>query len=103
MHDDDAGSGLRNHACHIRISTQAGDVIDNIRARIHRSLSDGGLVGINRNQGLRLAAELLDDGDHALNFLFEWDAVGAGAGGFAADIEDVRPFLNKLQSLFASG
>ena len=96
MHNDDAGSGLRNDARHILISTQAGDVIDNVRTRIHGGLSDGSLVGINRNQGLRLLAQSLDHGDHTLDFLFEWDAVGAGPGGFAADIEDIRPFLNKL-------
>jgi len=78
----------------------AADVVDYLGAGFDGETSGGGVKGVYRDEGAGLC---LEDGfdcgkDTGLFFVRrEWNRVGAG--GFAADVEDIGTFLEHLESL----
>ncbi len=50
---------------------------------------DGDLAGVDRDGRGHLGSDGADHGRGAADFLFDSDFRRAGAGGFAADVEDV--------------
>ncbi len=60
---------------------------------------DGGFVGVDGNGDFDLGGEALNDGEDAVEFFGFGDRSGAGAGGFAADVEDVSALVDERKGL----
>lgn len=92
VHDDETGLGSCGKAGHGGVATESGHVVEDVGSGIQRGTGDGGLHGIDGDEGLRLGTNGADDRDDATEFLRLIDGLGSGAGGLAADVEDVGPF-----------
>ena len=60
-------------------------------------LGDGRFLGVDGNDGIGLAGEFFDDRHDAAQFLGFIDGRRAGAGGFAADVQQLRAIGGQLQ------
>ena len=70
---------------HLRIATESGDVVHELRSQLERTTGDFGLRGVDRD---RCAVQRLQDGHDTPELLVGGDAFGAGPGRFAADVDD---------------
>ena len=99
VHDDEARLGVSGDARHGGIATQTGDVVDDVSPGIQRSTGDGGLHGIDGDQSLRLGTHGADHRQHAAEFLGFIHGFSAWAGGFTADVQNVRPFREQREGM----
>ncbi len=99
VHDDEAGLGGRGEAGHGGIAPETGDVVENVGPGVEGSPGHGGLHRIDGDEGAGLGTNRADDGEDAAEFLGFLDGFGAGAGGLAADVEDVGTFREELEAV----
>ncbi len=88
VHDDEGGAGVGDDRDHAGVGEAAADVVDEGGARREGLFGDGGAHGVD-GDGDALGGEAADDGDDAAEFLGLVDPGGAGAGGLAADVDQV--------------
>ena len=69
-----------------------GDIVDDIRPGLQGRPRHLGLGGIHGEGDGGEFPDGADDGQDAAEFLFGGDAMESGAGGFAAHVQDIRPF-----------
>jgi hypothetical protein len=85
----------------VRVPGEAADVVDDLCTEVDGETRGFGFVGVDRNAGAGAGAEDgFDDGEYAL--LFGGGGFGgavAGAGGFAADVEDVCTFIEEAERM----
>ena len=83
----------------------AADVVDDLDSSFDGALGCGGVVGVDREDGLRtLLEDGFDDGEDAGLFFFGDERGGVGAGGLAADVEEVGAFVEHLEGVgYGSG
>jgi hypothetical protein len=74
---------------HVRVPAQAPDVVDGVGPGPDTSPRDGGVAGIDGDWELRCGAHRLDDGHDPSRLFGRFEFLGAGAGGFAPDIEPI--------------
>jgi len=68
----------------------AADVVDDLGSGFDGAAGGGGVEGVDGEDGLgALLQDGLDDGEDAGLFFFGGERGGVGAGGFAADVEDI--------------
>ena len=78
----------------------AADVVDDLDSGGDGALGGGGVVGVDREDGLRaLLQNGFDDREDAGLFFFGSEGGGVGAGGFAADVEEVGSFVEHLEGV----
>lgn len=102
VHDDQAGGGFGGELDHAGVATEAGDVVDDVGSGGEGGAGDRGFHGVDGEEGAGLAADGADDGNDAADFFFSGDGFGAGAGGFAAEVEDVGAFGEEVEGVFDS-
>ena len=88
MHNDCTGLGFGDGFAHEGVF-QAVDVIDEVGTGSECRAGDFGFTGVDGEGDVWEGGELFDDGDGAAEFFIEGDGLGAGACGFAADVDDV--------------
>ena len=86
-----------------RVEAQRRDVVDDRRARLERGARDGGLGRVDADRHRAARRERPHDRHHPPQLLLERDRRGAGAGGLAADVEDVRALRREAQPVFHGG
>ena len=89
VHEDEACAGGGDEGGHGGIA-KAADVIDDVDAGLEGGGGDLGLAGIDGKGAGSLRSELPDDGEDAGDFLLRGDGGGAGAGGLASDVDNIR-------------
>ncbi len=104
MHKDDAAIEAGTREGHLVIPGEAADVVHDFGTGFDGDLCGRGVPGINGQDGV--GARLKDgfnDGQDALLFLVRGDrSVLAGSGGFAADVDDIRAFVEQMESMGGS-
>lgn len=94
VHGDNAAARLRADFLHFRVQ-KSRDVVDDFRAGGEGELGDARFAGVDGKGDVELGvAEDFDGGDDAREFLVGADFGGAGAGGFATDVEQIRAVRN---------
>jgi hypothetical protein len=89
---------------HLGIAPQGGDVVHEARPRLQRGTGDHCLRGVDRDLGVGLQrGKPLDDGQHAPELLLLAHRLGAGAGGLAPDVDDVRALRHELHTVLDGG
>lgn len=96
--NDDRGMGIGEEGGHIGVHLEAGDVIDEIGAGGDGFSRDCAFDGIYGDGDIGAVPESANDGDDAGEFKFRGDGVGAGAGGFAANVQQVGALFNRLET-----
>ena len=75
----------------------AADVVDDLGSGFDGVAGGGGVEGVDGEDGVgALLEDGFDDGEDAGLFFFGGEWSGVGAGGFAADVEDVGALSSML-------
>jgi hypothetical protein len=88
VHEAHVAARAGDRAGHCRVAAERRDVVDDRRAGLQRRRGHSGLGGVDR-EPRRAAGEPLEDRHDAPQLLGLADRLGAGAGGLAADVENV--------------
>ncbi|MCY1508423.1 hypothetical protein D9M68_427310 [compost metagenome] len=86
---------MRRHGFARARLAQRPDVVDDVRAQVEHGAHHLGLVGVDRQRHVQLHG-LAHHGQHARQLGVERHGGAAGAGRFAADVEDVGTLLQQL-------
>src|SRR5947209_406959 len=97
MQYDITRATLRHPTPHFRVLAVGPDVVDHAGAGIKGGPGNGRFDGVDRNRFIALWHELLDDGQHAIQFFFFGDSRRAWPRGFAADVNDIGTFGSEFQ------
>ncbi len=103
MHQDHRQAGLGGDAHRIGVVRERGDVVEDVGAGGGGLAHHLGLARVDGDQHIGARPQALDDWDDARELLLGGDVVGAGAGRFAADVENVGALLGELQSVRDGG
>ena len=95
VHENNGACALRRDVRHIIIALQRRDIVDDLRAGRDGGARHRCLRGVDAQRGSGFRGESFDDRKHAAQFLFRGDGGRAGARRLAADIEDLRAFVDK--------
>jgi len=101
VHENDAAAGAGAGAAHVGIPRQGTDVVDDFRAGSGSGGGGAGFVGVDGEDGVgAFAKNGFDDGEDAILFVFRAEALGAGARGFAADVDEVGSVVEHGERVF---
>src|SRR5262249_26015755 len=103
VHQDDAGPEGTDYFGHVWIAEQGRHVVDDVGARLEGLPRDLGLAGVDGKRDVAARRQLAHDGDDAAEFLVEGDGFGVGAGGFAADVEQVGALADEFEAVGHGG
>ncbi len=110
VHEDDAALQIGAGLGHGEIPFEAGDVVDDFGAGGDGGASGFGFICINREHRFGTVAENgFDDGEDAVLLLLGADGIvgaeflGAGAGGFAADVDEVGALIEHGEGVLDGG
>jgi hypothetical protein len=78
-----------------RIVRQGRNVVDDIRTGRDGAAHHFGIAGIDRDARIDAPGQSLDHRQHAPQFLVDRHWLRTRAGGFTADVQDLRPFFRK--------
>jgi len=85
---------------HRGVPEVAADVVDDLGPSFDGAACGPGMVGVDgQDSGGPLFEERFDDGEDSGLFFFGGQWGGVGAGGFAAEVEDVGSFVEHLEGL----
>ncbi len=104
MHQATVGATCCNDTSHLGIGTQSAYVVDKRCAGANRGLRHGCLRGIDRD--LRRGdspRQTLDHRHDPAQLLLHIDGLSSWARRFAADVEDIRSLLDKLDAMSYGG
>ena len=90
VHEDTTGTRGTDHLCHAGVALRAPNVVDDIGTHGERGLGDLSLRSVDRDEGVRVRTNFLDERDHPGDFLRHRDGHMSGARGLAPDIDQVR-------------
>ncbi len=100
VHEDDSAGELGAGGGHGWIPLMAADVVDDFGSGGDGKLSGGGVEGVDGEDGFGLCFEDGgDDGEDAGLLFVGGEGDGFGAGGFAADVEEVGAGVEHGESL----
>ena len=103
VHEDDAAGLLGAEGSHAGIG-QTADVVHDVGADSQGGCGDGGVTGVDGDAGGGVALpEGGNDGENAAHFLILGHRGGAGAGGFAADVDDVCALVQHALGVLQGG
>jgi len=98
VHDHVRSLRLRHEPGHVRVGQPAADVVHQGGSGVQGGFRDGRPHGVHADEGAG-ADEGGDDRDYPAQFLFGADPLGTRAGGFTADVDDVRALGDELQAM----
>ncbi len=85
---------------HVGVPEVAADVVDDLGSGFDGAARGGGVEGVDGEDGFgALLQDGCDDGEDAGLLFFGGERRGVGAGGFAADVEDVGAFVEHFYGL----
>ena len=94
VHQDGSAGELGAGGGHVGVPEVAADVVDDLGSGFDGVARGGGVEGVDGEDGFRtLLQDGCDDGEDAGLLFFRGERCGVGAGGFAADVEDVGAFV----------
>lgn len=102
VHDDEGDLGGGDGGDHRGVGEAAADVVDEDGAGFDGAGGDGGAHGVD-GDGDAFGGEAADDGDDAAELFLLVDAAGAGAGGLAADVDEVGALGDEVEAVFDGG
>ena len=88
VHQAEIGAASATTAPSAGIASERGDVVHELRAELERAAGDLRLRGVDRDR--ELARHRLEHRQHPAKLLVRVDALGAGPGGLAADVDERR-------------
>jgi hypothetical protein len=91
VHQADVAVGVGDDAGEVAVAAERGDVVDELGAERERAARDLGLRRVDRDR--QLARDRLEDRDDASQLLVRGDALGPRPSRLAADVDDLRTFL----------
>ena len=94
VHQANAAGRMARHGFQRARLAQRPNVVDDVRPRIQRGGHDFGLVGIDRD-GRAHPDSLAQHRQHARQLLRQRNGGAAGASGFAANVQNVRPLAQQ--------
>ncbi len=111
VHEDDAAAGMGADGGHFGIPVEATDVIQDGCAGGECGAGGGGFVGVDGEDGGGAGAEdAFEDGEEAVLLLGGGDeggggvaGMGAGAGAFRTEVEDVCAGIEEVESVGDGG
>ena len=84
---------------HVGVPKVAADIVDDLGSGFDGRACGAGVEGVNGEDGLgALFEDGFDDGEDAGLLFVGGEGGGVGAGGFAADVEDVAPSSSILRA-----
>src|SRR5690606_16812230 len=102
VHDHEGRPGGGHHGDHGRVGESAADVVDEGGPGDEGLFRDGGPHGVD-GDGDALRGEAADHRDDPPEFLGLVDAGGAGAGGLAADVDEVGALRDQVEAALDGG
>ena len=100
VHEDGSALECGTGGGHGWVPGVAADVVDDLGAGFDGEAGGGGVVGVDGEDGVRaLAEDGGDDGEDAGLFFGGGEGGGVGAGGLAADVEDLGAGVEHGESL----
>ena len=100
VHEDGSAVEFGAGSGHVGVPEVAADVIDDLGSGCDGAAGGGGVEGVDGEDGLgALFEDGLDDRENAGLFFFGGERGGVGAGGLAADVEEVRALVEHGQGL----
>jgi hypothetical protein len=102
VHDDEGGAGVGDGRDHAGVGEAAADVVDEGGTGREGPFGDGGAHGVDGDRD-PLGGQAADDGDDAAQFLGLVDPGGSGAGGLAADVDQVRALGDQVEATLDGG
>ena len=111
MHEDDAAAGAGADGGHFGVPVKAGDIVEDGCTGGEGGAGGGGFVGVNGEDGGGASLEdAFDDREEAGLFLVGGDergggvaGVGAGAGAFCAEVEDICAGVEEVEGVGDGG
>ena len=101
VHQDGSAAELCAGGGHGGVPEVAADVVDDLGSGFDGVAGGGGVEGVDGEDGFgALLEERFDDGEDAGLFFAGGEGGGVGAGGFAADVEDIGAFVEHFDGLF---
>lgn len=91
VHRTNAGPACSGYGGHRRITLKAGDIVDDLCARIECLLGHGRLGGVDRNRQARFGRQPPHDLADSLPLFFRRHRIGKRSGAFATHIKNVSP------------
>jgi hypothetical protein len=100
VHEDCSAAQRGAGGGHARVPEMAADVVDDLGPGFDGVLRGAGVEGVDGEDGLgSLFEDGFDDGKDAGLLLVGRERGRVGAGGFAADVEDLRAFVEHFHRL----
>jgi hypothetical protein len=97
VHRNDRYAVLRRYSGEVPVAEQARHVIDGCRTRPNDAIRDFGFGGVDRDRlADPIGTKLFDDGDDAIQLLFQGDGFGARPSALATDVNNVGTIGNYL-------
>ena len=115
VHQDGAAFEFGDGFGHLGVPTEGADVVDDFCAGFDGGTCDAGFVGVDGDDGGRtFLLQLGNNGKDAIALFFLGDGLGGlggfarcrgvdagtGAGGFAADVDDIGALVEKAEGVF---
>jgi len=100
VHEDDAAAEVGASAGHAEVPEVAGDVVDDFGTGFDGETGGFGVESIDGEDGVGASVEDgFEDWEDAGLLFGGGDGGGVGAGGFAAQVEDVGTFVEELKGV----
>src|ERR1700677_1158861 len=97
MHQNGSAAQCGAGGGHARVPEMAADVVDDFGPGLDGELRGAVVEGVDGWDGVRpLFEDGFEDWEEAGVFFFPGERGGVGAGGFAADVEDLPSFVEHL-------
>ena len=104
VHQDGAAAERGAGGGHGRVPEVAADVVDDLGAGLDGEAGGFGVVGVDGEDGVGAGGEDgAEDGQYAGLLFGGGDGDGVGAGGFAAEVEDVGAFVEHCERVVEGG
>ncbi len=100
VHEDGSATKFGAGGGHGGIPEVAADVVDDLGSGFDGEAGGGGVVSVDGEDGLRgVFQERFDNREDTGLFFFGRERSGVGAGGFAAEVEDIGAFVEHAEGL----
>ena len=100
MHQDGSAAQRGAGGGHARVPEMAADIVDDLGSGCDGEARGGGVEGVDGEDGVgALFQDGFDDGEDAGLLPCGGESSRVGAGGFAADVEDLCAFVEHLHGV----
>jgi len=100
VHQDGSAAKRGAGGGHALVPEMAADIVDDLDSSFDAELRGAGVEGVDGEDGIgSLSEDGFDDREDAGLLLFSGERSRVGPSGFAADVEDVRAFVEHLEGV----